>query len=243
VDHESGELSGPVALYDFVYLDYDKVESYSAQLDPAGSLRETKVVKQTVHTAGSAGEVGIPKLASGSASDQTANSESVDRRYDPKLTNALNLFELLSQFGLIEAEPEKAKLHSFVLMKGELSITDVRGLKGIWDIVVDSMIDEQFPPALVDAQLPPSHGRDGAKNREAKAAQRAVQVTRDDVRTKFTRLKVMEQLPHPIQAVMSGNFGASWAALAVEPELVKTIGTGSWRRVVCNYVAAPASAG
>ncbi len=27
------------------------------------------------------------------------------------------------------------------------------------------------------------------------------------------------------------------------PELVKTIGTGSWRRVVCNYVAAPASAG
>jgi len=102
-------------------------------------------------------------------------------------------------------------------MKGELSITDVRGLKGIWDIVVDSMIDEQFPPALVDAQLPPSHGRDGAKNREAKAAQRAVQVTRDDVRTKFTRLmKVMEQLPHPIQAVMSGNFGASWAALAVE---------------------------
>jgi len=26
-------------------------------------------------------------------------------------------------------------------------------------------------------------------------------------------------------------------------ELVKTIGTGSWRRVVCNYVAAPASAG
>ncbi len=65
MDHESGELSGPVALYDFVYLDYDKVESYSAQLDPAGSLRETKVVKQTVHTAGSAGEVGIPKLASG----------------------------------------------------------------------------------------------------------------------------------------------------------------------------------
>lgn len=110
MDHESGELSGPVALYDFVYLDYDKVESYSAQLDPAGSLRETKVVKQTVHTAGSAGEVGIPKLASGAASDQTANSESVDRRYDPKLTNALNLFELLSQFGLIEAEPVKSEV-------------------------------------------------------------------------------------------------------------------------------------
>nr|MBA4770780.1 hypothetical protein [Sphingobium sp.] len=125
---EEGLQKAP-SVYDFVYVDVERIASILSQFDDNGHL-----IKQTTGSSSRntrSGEASVPGVVKGRF-DQGADM-SVGREYDPAWLAPLNFLDELNCRSMIERDIATAKLGQFVLMSGKLHVTDLQLLAGMWE--------------------------------------------------------------------------------------------------------------
>lgn len=128
------------SVFDFLYQDIRRVGSYLAQLEPAGHVSSVKVTQSNqegeLSSATIAGDIDLRLASLGRnklAQINTSNSDILERSFDPLWGNALNLLNILAARGMIACDPSHATIGQFVLVKGRLSIFNLKQLSTIWN--------------------------------------------------------------------------------------------------------------
>lgn len=203
------------ALYDFLYLDRERIGSYTAQFDDFGVLTQTKRTASASETGGKSGSAGIPQLASGAVQHAKTSTDTIDRQYDPRYTVPLTLIEHLENAGMIQRELSSASLGTLVLVRGSLEITDIRMMKSLWKPIMAFWMRSTFS-AHIDQKIT-EKGKKGAELLRARAAitaQEEFKVLRSRMTEQFSTLAdIVQVLPHPLQASIKGEHGATWSVL------------------------------
>lgn len=120
------------SLYDFLYIDRERLSSYSAQLNNNGTLTSVKSFHNTSNKDGSDFGFGIPKVASVSTNNEAASSNGLERHFDPSWTLPLNVIDMLDENGLILKDIHQANFGQLVQVNGAIYFTDLGLIKNLW---------------------------------------------------------------------------------------------------------------
>lgn len=194
---KSSSTMGPdgsreASVFDFLYHDPQRINSFLAQFDDNGHL--TQVVQKAGKKVGNAnagqvtGRVGVPLVAGGDANLSTSTTESAEREgqrtYDPIWANALLLLEYLNDQGYINRHLPNANMGQFVLVKGDLWVLDLGLMKEIFG-------QQAFQGFLASsAQLPV-----------------------DQQAMISMLIPLVSVIPHVTQAVLVSPSGMTWSSL------------------------------
>jgi hypothetical protein len=129
-----------LSVYEFIYVDWRRVASLIAQMDPNGvmtALETTsardKAVSLDLETAG---EAGIPLVKKGSLGatlqGQAGYAASVNKSFDASDIAPQTLLSLLDHRGMIFRDASKGTFGSIALMRGNLHILDLGMISESW---------------------------------------------------------------------------------------------------------------
>lgn len=190
-------------LFDFIYLDRSRLNSFAAQLFDDGLMTGLKRTKQ--HSEGEDHEVGggIPAVAAGKVVQREGVNEAVERQFDAAWVMPVNTINRLHESGYLATELAGALIGGLVLIKGRLRLLDIRTLQHLWQPMVDVLkrqLDEDAKPL--------------------KRTDPAARLALDRIDAQKTELKlvgeVLPKLPHALQITLSSDDGAAWSTLAPE---------------------------
>jgi hypothetical protein len=184
-------------LFDYIYLDRDKLAAYSAQIFDHGALTSIKSVSGTQEHTGTKLDGGIPKLLSGEASEQVSLNESLERSFDAAWALPLNVINGLDEMGLVHRDITKANYGQMVLVKGAIQLIDLRMLQNLWGLIVNHTLGEL--PAST-----PAH----KKAKQAAAAEAK------------NMAELVSKLPHSLQFKMNGENASVWSTLQPEHMII-----------------------
>ncbi|WP_065717611.1 DUF6414 family protein [Acinetobacter baumannii] len=126
------ELQNIESIFDFFYLDNQKIKSYYAQLN-GGAINSLKKISQAGDASQMEASLSIPAVANGKiGTSQTASSTS-EHLYDAIPTMPREMINGLDELGFIHRELLPENLGSLVLLEGYLNITDVEVMKAVID--------------------------------------------------------------------------------------------------------------
>ncbi len=129
-----------LSVYEFIYVDWRRVASLIAQMDPNGvmtaletSSTRDKAVSLDLETAG---EAGIPLVKKGSLGatlqGQAGYAASVNKSFDASDIAPQTLLSLLDHRGMIFRDASKGTFGSIALMRGNLHILDLGLISESW---------------------------------------------------------------------------------------------------------------
>ncbi|GAA5786146.1 hypothetical protein YWS52_24690 [Chitiniphilus shinanonensis] len=178
-------------LFDFVYLDRDKLSSYSAQLFADGVLTGTKSSHQSTEHSGSKFDAGVKGLISAGGSDGESIAKSLERHFDASWTLPINVLNALDENGMIRRSLDNARIGNLVLIKGNVQFVDLRMIQEIWGPIMNlgSASDKKC----------------------ITAAQRRHKAEEDKSTTAL--VQILSKLPHTLQMRLFGFGGQIWASL------------------------------
>ncbi|CAA9503074.1 MAG: hypothetical protein AVDCRST_MAG31-505 [uncultured Sphingomonas sp.] len=211
-------------MYDFLYHDARRTQSFLGQIDPSGHLT---ALKQSETASKSEGEEGSVQTAANLAVAKAVGTtkrmrgsgggEAVERTYDPFWANALEFRDYLLKHDLLRFDLEGARIGQFVLVTGALTVMDLTLFKGLWQL-----------PAVRDAMLagaataPPAQEPRNRQERRV-AAHRGGKpqpppAASETERTLEGGLALIGMLPHAIQAriAVSAEGPVVWTSLREE---------------------------
>lgn len=129
----SQENQKETSLYDFFYINTEKIYSYLSQLDNAGLLRSVKRTSSKIDTEGADCSVGLKGILSMSGKDAFQMGEGLEKEFDLSQSIPLATIEVLHENGLIKTEIENANYGQIVLIKGSIKIIDFGVFTNIWE--------------------------------------------------------------------------------------------------------------
>lgn len=198
------------SVYDFLYCDTRRINSFLAQFDDAGHL-EKIINREGVSKGGRRGwkvSLGGGALVAGTGGSATAGyevspdshgTESSERVYDPLWTNSLTFLDYLDEANLIQRAIENGRIGQFVLAKGSLTVMDLTLFKGMWQIpAIKKMI-------AAGAQVESQNG-DAQSRQQRRALQRGgnqQSAVSQYESTLDAGMSLIGLLPHAIQARMT----------------------------------------
>jgi hypothetical protein len=180
-------------LFDFVYLDRDKIGSYYAQLFNDGVLTSIKRSSSSQDTSVNSLGVGAPKLLIGGEMRNTeAVGEGLEQQFDTAWTIPLEVINELDRSGYIVPDLHAASLGQIVMFKGRIQIIDLRMVQELWE------------PILT---MQAKNGQAAAKTQQArKAATMELEEAKQ-------MIKVISKLPHTMQMRAFGPDAQLWSTL------------------------------
>jgi len=225
------------SVFDFLYHDTGRVESFLAQLDESGSgymsgitLTESSASSKRRNSRMSAkGSIGVleGKWERGK-SPVEEESESSARTYDPLWINALSLLDHLYEHELLSRDDHSLRIGQFVLLSGTIRMVNMKVLAKVWDMPVFKRIVY----GADDQPLNRAQRRSGARpsNQQSRPS--------DQDHTELG-MSILKDMPHSVQAYMIDESGIDiWSnlsstALVVPPDdIILKHGTridGTWR--------------
>lgn len=219
-EKELDELKN-ASVYDFLYCDTRRINSFLAQFDDAGVL-EKIINRDSISKGGKRGwkiNVGGNALVSGTGGSVTGGyevspsaqgSESSERVYDPLWANALAFLDYLHEDNMIERDLAVARIGQFVLVRGRLSVMDLSLFKGMWGVpvirkAITSGQNLNLPEPTQTRQQRRQSERNGIPSKQKEEADQALDAG----------MALIGLLPHAIQArlVAGGNGAVIWTSL------------------------------
>lgn len=131
---------GNDSVFDFLYHDVRRVDSFLAQFDDAGHLQQITQADSTqlgtrrgfkATAGGSISLLGAANLSVERGPDK-GGYESAERVYDPLWANARTLLDYLTERDMLRRSLTEARIGQFVLVSGSLVLLDLPMLKASW---------------------------------------------------------------------------------------------------------------
>ncbi|VEB42949.1 Uncharacterised protein [Chromobacterium violaceum] len=185
------------SLFDYLYIDRDRLSSYSAQLFEYGSLTSIKSTEGVNKKFGSHLEGGIPKILNSRLSEDASTNESLERSFDAAWSLPLNVINALDQHGLVNRDISSTNYGQLVLIKGAIQLLDLSMLQNMWDGIAKMMVNEL--PTATSAQK--------------KAKQEAEKEAKD-------MASVISKLPHTLQFKVFNDEAMVWSTLKPEHMII-----------------------
>ncbi|WP_447879925.1 DUF6414 family protein [Serratia fonticola] len=119
------DLRNTDSLYDYLYIDKDRVSSLTAQLFSTGVITSVKQSSQESDSDTKEVNIKIPLLG-GRLSAGEAVSRTQERLFDSSWSLPLNLLDKLSEEGRIKKDISSAKLGDLVILTGMMKLFDAK---------------------------------------------------------------------------------------------------------------------
>lgn len=127
------------SIFDFFYLDNQKIKSFYAQLNGLGALNTLKQTNQVGDTRKLEANVQIPAVAGGKMGSDHLASTSSERLYDSLPTMPREMINRLDELGFIYRDLTPENLGSLVLLQGYLDISDIEVMQKAMEPAIDFM--------------------------------------------------------------------------------------------------------
>jgi hypothetical protein len=189
------------SVYDFVYVDRERIASTLSQFDDLGNL--TKMTKSSTRKGMKRGEATIPGVAKGQI--ERGNDEAQGREYDPSWLAPLNFLDELAVHELLVRDIKMARIGQFVLLSGALSVADLTLLSGMWEnpaIRKTMMAQADQTPEVSRQQRRSQVNTKPKANEEAELA-----------------VSILGLMPHYLQATIGSGDQAAW--FNMEPQYMR----------------------
>lgn len=129
------------SIFDFFYLDNQKIKSFYAQLNGFGALSSLKQTSQILDARKLEATIGIPSVTGGKMANDHTASNSSEHLYDGIPTMPREMINQLDELGFIYQELVPENLGSLVLLEGYLNITDIEVMKAVIDPTISFMMN------------------------------------------------------------------------------------------------------
>jgi hypothetical protein len=155
VDQESPNTD---FLYDFLYLDKSRAQSWLAQLVADGVQLSSKYSSSSTDSSKLNATGGVPGFVKGGGSSMESVTETMERSFNTEWSIPLNLLDTLSEADYIRKDVDGAPLGAVVHIRGNATVIDISFMQTGWDAF----------SAMILAQEKTTHA-----NKVAKALQKA----------------------------------------------------------------------
>lgn len=214
-------------LYDFVYLDRERLASLAAQLFEQGLLTGTKISSSRDSSDKLNFRVDAA-VAKGGHEGITAIREGIERSFDASWSIPLDVIDQLRCNDMISDDLSVAAFGQLVLIEGTLSIYDIEMLKTMYRPFVElasqaarAPIDEQYQTlsASIDQAIASSTGQEKAKHKQMKTQLTALRRSFEDGQERQRKqadaiFDLVKLLPHALQATVEGRQASAWMTLS-----------------------------
>lgn len=130
-------------LYDFLYVDKARVNSWFAQLFNEGVLTTFKSTHSATGTISDNVSGSIPGLIKGTLSSMEGAQDSHERSFNTEWSLPLTLLDALDENKFIHRDLRCTPVGSMVLLSGNMQLTDVGMLQKIWDPAIKVITQTQ----------------------------------------------------------------------------------------------------
>lgn len=185
------------SVYDFVYVDRERIASTLSQFDDNGSL--VKLTRSDGLKGSKGGEAGVSGFVKGNIGEET--TQSLGQEYDPSWLAPLNFLDVLSSENMLLTDLDAARIGQLVLVSGALSIADLTIFSGMWENPV-------LRKTLIAAAIEQPEGN----RRDRRSSQ---QSSKQPPNPAEVAISILGMMPHYLQATI-GSDPAIWCNL--EPE-------------------------
>lgn len=193
---EELDLPEKNSVYDFLYHDINRINSFLSQFDPNGLLQSTTNLgsNSQIRSASATKKLTakLPAVAQGDSEKTHQNSETnkeeLSRTYDPLWQNSLSFLDYLTQKNLLNKDICQSNIGQFVFLSGKLFMFDI----GFFQKVLQKTTSKQ---RFIDAFIKSAHNQKTAKG--------------DAQET----LELITALPSSIQARLVGTGFSTWSTL------------------------------
>lgn len=189
------------SVYDFVYVDRERISSTLSQFDDLGSL--TKMTRSSTRRGVKRGEATIPGVVKGQI--ERGNDEAQGSEYDPSWLAPLNFLDELAVHDLLVTDVAEARIGQFVLLSGALSIADLTLLSGMWE-----------NPTIRKTMMAQANQSEEMTRQQRRAQGASKPKANDEAELAVSILGLM---PHYLQATIGSGEQAAW--FNMEPQYMR----------------------
>ena len=133
-----------VTLYDFLYIDRERIKSLYAQIF-GGLLNAVQQAEASSNTSKDAVEFSAVKVVTIGTDEQKTVTESRLENIDPHDLLLRDVLQHVAEHGLIASDPAKAAVGSLVLLNGSVTVLDMRSISTFFDIFIDMVAIGKAP--------------------------------------------------------------------------------------------------
>lgn len=191
------ETQKTASVFDFLYADHHRIGLFLSQFSDFGNLTDI------VHERGTSGDnttsLGFKGVVGGEW--KGGDSASVQRRFDPQWSQALNFLDEVNARGMLNRDLGQTGLGSLVIVNGSLSILNMKPLERAWNAVLENA-KEQNQGAQVRRKDEKLRSRPAAK-----PVQHAV------VEEDLAGLRILGAIDQPIMMALSSGQHRVWSTL------------------------------
>jgi len=181
------EQDQDVSVFDYLYIDKQRISYLLAQLDDSGVVASHKRIQSLAGS--NSGQIkGSLKVVGATASAMETHSESSELVFDSSWLLPSNVLDMLSDKKLIKKDLSTAEVGHIVHVSGSLSLVDIDLVKRLWDGMSAFIAFE-------------SSGKVAPKNAQA------------DRKKMELAGKIIKELPPALQATINDGQGEVWAQL------------------------------
>lgn len=209
---EEHEAEKGHSVYDFIYVDRDRISLLLSQLNNFGEITSISEGKEAGRSSGKSEDFemsGDVVVASGSGklgnSSSAHHGKSIERTYDPRWVNALNFLDEASDRGLIKRDLKNARIGEVVIVQGPLKIRDFGSLKDIW----------KLPSVKKAMEAGSAQEPAGNRQKRRKASKQNTEHKKSNNPDLDMFLELIDILPHTTHAIV-GVADAAWGLLKAE---------------------------
>jgi len=124
------------SLYDFVYLDRERLAYFSAQIFDDGTLSGIKREEKIQENISAEISAGLKPVLSVAGKEDSTNFRSIERHFDTGWMLPLNVLHRLDELGHIKRSLSDADFGDLVLMNGAMNLIDLSIMKDLWEPLV-----------------------------------------------------------------------------------------------------------
>ncbi|EEO27644.1 hypothetical protein [Oxalobacter paraformigenes] len=180
-------------LFDFLYVDKERIAAYCAQLFPNGVHTTTKTYSSDQSKQTEKVSLGFPKIVATESDSTDYITNSIERQYDATWHRTISFLQELNERGFISHDLTDASLGGIALIKGRLQILDIRMIKDMWDSIFEYQLNQM-----------PENTTSERQNKQKMRTE-----------LKLTA-NVAKSMPHTIQLRCFNDKTDSWATLKPE---------------------------
>lgn len=186
-------------LYDFVYLDRPRAQSWLAQLIAEGVPVSAKYSGAVTRAKMIEGAGGVPGVAAGKATATNSGTDTHERQFNTEWSVPLTLVDMLDGEGFLGRGLDSAQQGSLALVTGRIQLTDIGFLAQVWDAATANLL----------AMTKTTHANKASLDAQKKHLANIGGI-----------LKVMPKNPQIYMLTADG--GVAWAVLKPEHSIVDT---------------------
>lgn len=196
------DQASPDSVFDFLYVDFDRVSSFLSQLNDNGNLKE--VVRSNSAGRGSAkfdkqsigGGILVAKgdaeIGSNASSQHDSSKQQI---FDSRWINPLLFLDEVSSRGMLQRDFNFARIGQLALATGPLQIRDLGTMRDIWKKPAFKSFTER---GMLSQNVPNRQERRSSGSTSTKVSNK--QPTKFDL-----MFELIEILPHTLQAIFGGD--------------------------------------